>query len=269
MPIHAVAVRRVAMLAVWLGLTSLTGCAVMGSAAPGADASRQAAAQGQGQARPSAALTPFSSGTLVRPGEPGWSKTAWHPTKPPTVYRLVEDGGQRVLEAVSDASVAGLTHPVSMSPTADSAIEWRWKIDATLPGADVGDRQADDSPARLVLAFDGDVASLSMKEQMFRERVKLLTGQDLPFATLMYVWDNERPVGTVVKSPHTEQIRKLVVESGPQGARQWRAYRRNIAADYALAFGESPGTLKAVGVMTDADNTRQKARCLYGDIQLK
>ena len=244
----------------------LSGCALQGVASPTGDASRSGvmAVPVPGEQ----ALTPFSIGVLKPDGAPGWGKTALHPTKPPTVYRIVSEGGKPVLEAVSEASVSGLAHPVNLQPGPETAIEWTWRIDGTLPGADVSDRHADDSPARLVLAFDGDLSSLSQKEQLFRERVKLFTGQDLPYATLMYVWDNARAVGTVAAHPHSERIRKIVVESGEQGVRSWRQYRRQIEADYRMAYGEAPGRLVAVGVMTDSDNTRQKARCLYGDIRL-
>ena len=43
-------------------------------------------------------------------------------------------------------------------------------------------------------------------------------------------------------------------------------YRRNVLEDYRRAFGEEPWDIVAVGLMTDTDNTRQKAHCLYGDI---
>lgn len=244
----------------------LSGCALQGAASSKGEASRSGVVAVPVPAEQ--ALTPFSIGVLKPEGAPGWGKTALHPTKPPTVYRIVSEGGKPVLEAVSEASVSGLAHPVNLQPGTETAIEWTWRIDGTLPGADVSDRHADDSPARLVLAFDGDLSSLSQKEQLFRERVKLFTGQDLPYATLMYVWDNSRAVGTVAAHPHSERIRKIVVESGEQGVRSWRQYRRQIEADYRMAYGEAPGRLVAVGVMTDSDNTRQKARCLYGDIRL-
>lgn len=243
--------------------------ALGGCALPGPSPQQASGGAGAMDPQPRAqTLTPFSSGTLAPEGASGWAKTALHPTKPSTVYRITRYGDKPVLEAVSDESVSGLAHPVDVVPGPDTVIEWTWRIDGTLPGADVADRHADDSPARLVLAFEGDLSRLSQKEQMFRERVKLFTGQDLPYATLMYVWDNARAVGSVAAHPHSERIRKIVVETGDQGVRSWRQYRRQIEADYRLAYGEAPGRLVAVGVMTDSDNTRQKARCLYGDIRL-
>jgi len=48
--------------------------------------------------------------------------------------------------------------------------------------------------------------------------------------------------------------------------REWREFRRNVLEDYRRAFGEEPSDIVAVGVMTDADHTPDKARTQYGDI---
>jgi hypothetical protein len=85
----------------------------------------------------------------------------------------------------------------------------------------------------------------------------------------MYVWSNALPVGSVLDNPRTDRIRLIVVASGADGVGRWREYRRNVLEDYRRAFGEEPGDIVAVGVMTDSDNTGQTARCLYGDITLR
>jgi len=46
-------------------------------------------------------------------------------------------------------------------------------------------------------------------------------------------------------------------------------FRRNVLEDYRRAFGEEPSDIVAVGVMTDADDTRGKARAQYGDISFR
>jgi hypothetical protein len=84
----------------------------------------------------------------------------------------------------------------------------------------------------------------------------------------MYVWCNTRPVGTVVHSPRTDRIRKLVVASGPQQLKQWLLFRRDLRADFELAFGEAPGPLLAIALMTDSDNTQSSALAWYGGIAL-
>ena len=66
---------------------------------------------------------------------------------------------------------------------------------------------------------------------------------------------------------HTDKIQMIVVDSGSIG--EWREFRRNVLEDYRLVFGEEPWDIVAVGVMTDASNTRQQARTQYGDISFR
>jgi hypothetical protein len=49
---------------------------------------------------------------------------------------------------------------------------------------------------------------------------------------------------------------------------QWLSYERNIRADYEKAFGEPPGALIGIGLMTDSDNTQSNAQAWYGPIRL-
>jgi len=75
-------------------------------------------------------------------------------------------------------------------------------------------------------------------------------------------------VETVIVNPRTDRVRKLVVESGPQHVKQWRHHQRDVRADFEKAFGEPPGALVGMAIMTDTDNTRSHVRAWYGDIQL-
>ena len=62
--------------------------------------------------------------------------------------------------------------------------------------------------------------------------------------------------------------RKLVLESGPQHLGRWLDYERDIKADFEMAFGEAPGALVGIGIMTDTDNTRGQALAWYGPVAL-
>lgn len=212
-------------------------------------------------------LAPFSQGPkAIGPGR--WEPWGRHPAKPPTQYDIIREDAKAVLQARATSSVSGLKHRVNRPAQEFSLIRWRWRIDSILQGADVGDRHAEDAPARLLLAFEGDRSRLSMREMMVAEQFQLFTGQAMPYATLMYVWDTTRHEGEVVHNPHSSRIRKVVVQSGGSQAGRWVSYQRDFLADFLKAFGEAPGQLTGVGVMTDSDNTRQSARCLYGDVEL-
>jgi hypothetical protein len=129
-------------------------------------------------------------------------------------------------------------------------------------------RDTGDSPVRIVLAFEGDRAKFSAKNAMLSELSHTLTGEPMPYATLMYVWCNTRAPGTVIINPRTDRIRKIVVESGAKNLNHWLDYERNIRADFEKAYGEPPGALVGVAIMTDTDNTRSTARAWYGKVKL-
>lgn len=241
-------------------LVVLAGCATPGGPVIEAPPSRIA----DGESGP---VTPFSRLDRLDKAGP-WANWAFHPTKPATRFRSVDAGGTRVVEAFADHSVSGLRHVLDVDTGQRPILEWRWRIDGTIDGADVGDRYADDSPVRIVLAFAGDASTLPLRDQMFFERVKLLSGQDMPYATLMYVWCNRRDPESINANAHTSRVKKIVVERGPDGVGQWRTYRRDIVADFERAYGAPPGRLVAIGVMSDSDNTKQVSRGWYGDIRL-
>jgi hypothetical protein len=85
----------------------------------------------------------------------------------------------------------------------------------------------------------------------------------------MYIFSQKLPVGTVVQNPHTRRIQMIVVSSGESGIGRWQSLTRNVHADFVRAFGEEPGTLTAIGVLTDSDNTDGHAEAWYGDIRFE
>ena len=97
----------------------------------------------------------------------------------------------------------------------------------------------------------------------------MLTPNGLPYATLVYVWLRNAPAGTVLVSPYSDRVRLFVVESGEERAGQWIDIRRNVVADYRHAFGEDPGDIVAVGVMTDSGDDGSIRRAFYGDITFR
>ena len=129
-------------------------------------------------------------------------------------------------------------------------------------------RDAEDSPVRVVLAFDGDRSRFSPRNAMLSELTRTITGEEMPYAVLMYVWSNDLPVGTVIINPRTDRIRKIVVESGHERLGRWLRYDRDVRADFIRAFEESPGVLQSLAIMTDTDNTRGKTQAWYGEIRL-
>jgi hypothetical protein len=198
----------------------------------------------------------------------GWEQVKL-PGKRDTHYSLVTLNGQNTLKANAQSSASMLRKKIRIEPDALNSLLFSWQVSELMATADMAKRDQDDSPVRIVLAFEGDRKKFSMKNAMLSELSHAVTGEPMPYATLMYVWCNQRLVNTVIENPRTDRIRKIVVESGSERLNQWLMYERNIRIDYKNAFGEAPGALIGIGLMTDSDNTQSQVQAWYGAIQLK
>lgn len=188
------------------------------------------------------------------------------PGKMPTRY--ASDPANGGVSAHASASASLLRHAVRVEPPDLGEISFSWKLSELMLQADLRQRETADSAARIVLAFDGDMARLPARTQALFEVAAAVTGESPPYATLMYVWDARAPVGEVIVSTRTDRIRKIVVESGAVPLHQWRTYRRDVVADFRAAYGEAPGALVGIALMTDADNTAGRAAAWYGPVCL-
>ncbi|MCK7579697.1 MAG: DUF3047 domain-containing protein [Chromatiales bacterium] len=125
----------------------------------------------------------------------------------------------------------------------------------------------EDAPLRLLVAFDGDHATLSEEEQNRFKRAKKISGVAPPYAVVMVIWSDLVDVETTIPFAHSSRVKMLAVASGTNGLGKWQSVRRNLAEDYWRAYGAEPGPLLGVAVMTDTDNTKNKAVGEYADIQ--
>lgn len=196
----------------------------------------------------------------------------WHavpiPGKRMTAYVADTKDGRRAIRAEAEASASLWRRKVDLPAERLTDVHWSWWVDEASPGADLTDADHSDAPARVVFAFDGDRSRLPQRTRLMFDLARALTGEEPPYATLMYVWSDTLPVGTMVKSHRSDRVRKIVLDSGTASMRRWRDHRRNVAADFERVFGERPGRLIGVALMTDADNTGTHARAWYGAVDL-
>jgi hypothetical protein len=199
----------------------------------------------------------------------GWRPWGVTRFKRATEYRLVRADGRTVVRASATSSASGLVHPLDIDPDEYRLLHWHWKVDQLIAKADNTQKHAEDSPVRLVVSFDGDMEKLDFSDRMFFDQIRAFTGQQLPYATLMYIWENRAPKGTVIPNRHTSRIKMIVAESGRDKLGTWQEETRNIRDDFRRAFGEEPGRIRAIGIMTDTDNTGENVHAYYGDITFK
>lgn len=227
---------------------------------------------GSGRLFRRASVAAISAGLLACATPPP-EVTDWHPValpgKPATQYHADHKDGRPCWRADADRSASLWRRHLRVEARRLGEVEFSWWVPSLIDDAVVGDIDRSDAPARVLFAFGGDSSRLTMRERMMFELAHTLSGEAPPYATLMYVWEGAAPLESVIVNARSARVRKIVVESGPQHLRQWRQYRRNLRDDYRRAFGEEPGPLLGVALMTDSDNTRSKAGAWYGEIVLR
>lgn len=194
---------------------------------------------------------------------PGWRHQRYGQQRP-TRYAAAEHAGRPALHASSLGGNSTLRLPLRAPADPQQRLRFSWFVPQLNLKADLRDAQIDDAVVRVILSFDGDHSAWRPRDHMLSELARLVTGEPMPDATLMYVWDHRYPVGTVLSNPHTARIRMIVVQSGTGGLNRWHDIERDIAADYRLAFGAEPGLLTGVGLMSDSNNTGEAVQAWFG-----
>jgi hypothetical protein len=216
------------------------------------------------------ALAPQSGpkASAPAPAAEAWQAVSL-PGKTPTHYAWTYKDGRAAIGARADNSASMWRRKLLVPPERLGEVDFSWWVTAMIEGASVADADLEDAPARVLFAFDGDSGRLSARNRMMFELAQAITGEAPPYATLMYVWDATAAVGSVIPNPRTDRVRKIVVDSGSEHLGQWRDHRRDLVADFRRAFGEEPGPLLAIAVMTDSDNMRSTASAWYGAVTLR
>lgn len=187
-------------------------------------------------------------------------------TRPPSIYTPDLHEGRPALKAESDRGDSLVHLPLAVEGEELGTLHFSWFVNALNPLSDLTDGQHDDAVARVILQFGGDRSHFSARDTMASDLLQALTGEPLPYATLVYVWDQRYPVGTIIPHRRTQRIKTMVIESGPKRLGHWADFERDVSADYFKAFGKTPQHLKGLALMTDANNTQQPTRVWYGPL---
>lgn len=164
-----------------------------------------------------------------------------------THYSLEKINGQLALRAVSNAAASGRYREIDIDLNKTPVLNWSWMVDNTIANLNERTKAGDDYAARVYVVFSGGMA-------FWRTRA------------INYVWSSSQSINTHWSSAYTDHVRMIAMQSGQKRLGEWVNERRNVRADYRRLFGEEPGKLNAVAIMTDTDNSGASASAWYGDI---
>lgn len=189
------------------------------------------------------------------------------PKAEPTRYRRITENGDTLIEASSNGQASGLVYRTSIAPETHPILEWTWKIESSISSGDMMKKEGDDYPARIFITFEFDKKDLPLGQRVRRGLIKTFTSYEVPTRALNYVWSSRHQAGTTTKNAFTEWVVMISVESGDQNAGTWVTHRVDIYDDYIQAFGEAPGKVTGIAIMTDTDNTGSRAKAWYKAIR--
>ena len=152
------------------------------------------------------------------------------------------------IKAESNDSASGLYYEIDYDPGEYPIITWSWKIDHIISKGNAKTKQGDDYAARVYVVFHSFL--------FWKTRA------------INYIWANKLPRGEFIPNSYTSNSIMIAVQSGPENAGRWILERRNVVEDYKAAFGEDPPKIEAIAIMTDTDNTGEKAEAWYGPIRI-
>jgi len=228
-------------------------------------------------ADPAPTLTAFSNAIGTQPPVP------WRPVglpnkqKPLTRMDITTLDGEHVLRLASDKSYGTLYHALPdllLDPQA--TLRWKWRLDQPLPAADLRRKEGDDAALKVCALFDLPLNKLGLVERSMMRMARSVSGENLPAATLCYVWDHHLPNGTELANAYTRRVRYVVLNSGDGQLKQWITHERKLAVDFQRVFKDDLGSeaaalpaLIAIVVGADSDNTGGTSLGFIGDITMK
>ncbi|MEE8483565.1 MAG: DUF3047 domain-containing protein [Nitrospinota bacterium] len=166
-----------------------------------------------------------------------------------TLYTVIKEKNGYALKAVSIGSATGLIYRYKYDVREYPILTWRWKVENIIKKGNAYKKEGDDYAARVYVIFP----------------------HWFPFQTksINYVWANKLPKGGHTPNTYYKKSILVAVESGPENIGKWITEERNVYEDYKKLFGGEPRMAGGVAIMTDTDQTGERAVAYYDDIRLK
>lgn len=205
----------------------------------------------------STALAPLVTAGSLTPN-PVWRLSGLPDNKAPrSTFETTTLNGETVLALRTQGSYGVLTH--AWQGRAPEFLSWRWRLEQPLAAADIKTKAGDDAALKVCVMLDQPQADIPFLQRSVLALARSVSGQNLPSATLCYLWDSRYPAGSTGPNPYSARVRFMVLNGTESATGQWVSQRRNIAEDFALLFGQESAALPrltAVAVGADSDNTQ-------------
>ena len=190
---------------------------------------------------------------------------------PVTRYAFETVDGRDALRVQVAASYGNLVHALPKVP-APRTLRWSWRVQQPNAASDLRIKAGGDSAVKVCLSFDMSLDRVPFVERQVLRMARASTGENLPAATLCWVWGGVETKGALVSDPFSRRVRYIVLRQAQDPLATWHDENRDVAADFRRAFGDESSEVPpvtAVIVSGDGDNTGAASLAHVADLRFE
>jgi len=196
---------------------------------------------------------------------------------PLTAFDPGQVDGQEAVRVSTDASYGTLVHTLPGSVMPVMRLAWRWRLDQPLVGGsaapDILSRGGDDAALKVCALFDHPIDRVPFVERQMLRLARSVSGEDLPAATVCYVWDSTYQAPVQAANPYTRRVRFITLQGRSAPLSRWITESRDVGRDFLTLFGEEQSQdaplprLTRILIGGDSDNTGSKSLGWVADLR--
>ena len=171
-----------------------------------------------------------------------------HSIKKKTNYSIIKENGESYLKAEAEGQASGLGREIKVDLNKTPFLNITWKVEQGIPGIKENSKKGHDFAARVSV----------IKE----------TGS-LPWQKIAmnYVFSSNEKTNSHWTGPYRKQIIDYVASSLVDSKENsWVTVKLNVKEHFKKFLDLDLGEIDGVAIMTDTDNTKQKAVSYYKNI---
>ena len=176
----------------------------------------------------------------------GWER---HSFNGETDYTLSQRSAHRGVRAeCEEGTASGLIYREGIDLTRTPIIEWRWRIVEPIASGAPRDKNGDDYAARLYAVDESPILRWRTRAMNYVSTTRTAKGDHWPNA-------------------YADQA-MMVAADGADSDSGWQIHRRNLREDFARFHDRDITEIDTLAIMTDCDDTGDRAEAIYGSIRL-
>ena len=166
------------------------------------------------------------------------------------------------LGIISEGAVSLVWTRMPRSEWGSRAASWNWEVSASVPPTNLGQRGGDDRNISVYFVFLPEAVANQMEGANIRQ-----LNRNPDVRILQYVWGGNHGRGEIIGSPYAPgQGVTVALRQAGTGSHSESV---DLARDYAVAFGGTPGALVGLAVSADSDDTDTVIRAGVSPITLR